>query len=249
VSPCDRVRADAPGLAALPAGDPERDEAWAHARECPACARALDEAERLQALVGDVAPPSLGAGARAPGGIVSELRREGRRRALASAVTVCSAFVLCVVLARHRAATRQGWMLALAVAAAAAALGAAARRWAIAVLVAAPIAAVGLALASGTAGPLEVAMGVDCLATEVACAAAVVAAAWLALRRGTSSLSPRSVTAGAAAGALGAVAALDITCPAHAALPHLLAFHVAGVLVAMAGAAMGPRLLQRILRA
>jgi hypothetical protein len=248
VTPCERVRANAPGLAALPAGDPERDEAWAHARECPVCARALDEAERLQALVGDVAPSSLGSRARAPRGIVSELRREGRWRALASAVTVCSAFVLCVALARHRAATRQGWTIAVALAAAAAALGAASRRWAIAVIAAAPIAAFGVALVSGTAGSLEVAMGVDCLATEIACAAAVVAAAWLAMRRGTSSLSQRSVAAGAAAGALGAVAALDITCPAHGALPHLLAFHVAGVLVAMAGAAMGPRLLQRILR-
>ena len=43
---CERIRADAAGLAALPAGDTERREAFAHARECSACARVLEEAER-----------------------------------------------------------------------------------------------------------------------------------------------------------------------------------------------------------
>lgn len=233
---CDRIRADAAGLAALPAGDVERREAWAHARGCPACARALEEAERLQAVLADVAPPPLGdvAPARAPRAIVSELRREARRRMLASAVAVAAAFALCVALAHHRSPSRLDWALALALAASAGALGMASRRWAVAVVAVAPIAALVAAMGAGAAGALRGPLGVECIATELACAAFVVLGAWLALRRGTSSLAPGSVAAGAASGAVAGAAALQLTCPAHASLPHLLAFHVGGVLLAAA---------------
>ncbi len=244
---CHRIGADAAGLAALPAGDAEREEAWAHARECPACARALDEARRLQALVGDGAPAQLGADAmaRASRAIVSELRREARRRMLASVIAVCAAFALSVALARHRSPAMQDRAIALALAALATALGAASRRFALAVVAAAPLAALGVALVTGAAGPPQASVGVDCLATEIACSVLVVAGAWLAIRRGTSSLAPRAVAAGAAAGALGAVAALQLTCRAHTALPHLLVFHVAGVLLAAAAAPAIWRLIQR----
>lgn len=234
---CDRIRADAAGLAALPGGDVERREAWAHARGCPGCARALEEAERLQAVLG-VAPPPLGDGgpARAPGAIVSELQREARRRMLASGVAVAAAFALCVALARHRSPSRLDWALALALAASAGALGMASRRWAAAVVAVAPIAALGAAMGAGAAGALRGPLGVECIATELACAAFVVLGAWLALRRGTSSLAPGSVAAGAASGAVAGAAALQLICPAHASLPHLLAFHVGGVLLAAAAA-------------
>jgi hypothetical protein len=238
VTDCDRIRADAAGLAALPAGDAERREAWAHARGCPACARALEEMEQLQAVLGDVAPPPLGAGApaRAPRAIVSELRREARRRMLASAVAVAAAFALFVALARHRSPSRLDWALALALAASAGALGMASRRWAVVVVAVAPIAALGPAMVTSAAGALHGSLGVECIATELACAALVVVAAWLAIRQGTSSLAPGAVAAGAASGAVAGAAALQLTCPVHASLPHLLTFHVGGVLLAAAAA-------------
>jgi hypothetical protein len=261
---CDRIRADAAGVAALPAGDAEREEAWAHARGCPACARLLDEAERLQAAIGaavssapttDATGPVIAAlrgrgapAARGPGRaeavIVSELRREARWRTLASVVAVCAAFVVVVALTGHRSTSIHDWAsaFALALAACAAALGAASRRWAIGAVIAAPVAALGLALATGAAGRLRPSLGVECLATELACSVAVVAGAWLVLRRGTSSLGTRAVVAGAAAGALGGAAALQLTCPEQTSLPHVLAFHVLGV----AGAAVGAGAIGRI---
>src|SRR6185369_14435701 len=124
------------------------------------------------------------------------------------------AFALAVALARHRSPARQDLLAALGLAAAAAGLGAASRRWApvaIAGAVAAPLA---VALATGAAGPVAGSLGAECVATEGACAVA------------------------AAAGALGGAAALEITCAAHAALPHLLAFHVGGVAAAAALAAV-----------
>jgi hypothetical protein len=81
---CDRLRADAPGLAALRSDDPERVAAWSHASGCPGCASALREAERLQTLIAgcEPAPLPVGATERVARAIVAELRREARRRTL-----------------------------------------------------------------------------------------------------------------------------------------------------------------------
>jgi hypothetical protein len=46
----------------------------------------------------------------------------------------------------------------------------------------------------------------------------------------------RALATGAVVGALGATAALQLTCPAHEALLHLLAFHAGGVAVVAAAA-------------
>jgi hypothetical protein len=46
------------------------------------------------------------------------------------------------------------------------------------------------------------------------------------------------MAAAASAGALAGYAALQVTCAAHAAIPHLVAFHVGGVLLAAGGAAL-----------
>lgn len=235
---CDRIRADAAGLAALPAGDTERTEAVAHARECLACARVLEEAERLQVVVGELAPSPLGTDtlARASRAIVSELRREARWRMLASALAASLAFAAFVTLAQHRSPLRRDWAVALALAAAAVGLGAAERRWRVTVVPLAVLAALGAAAVTGVTGGLDAGVGLDCMATEMACAAAVVIGAWLAIRRGTSSLGPGAVAAGAAAGAVAGAAALQLTCLANTSLPHLLAFHVGGVLLAAAAA-------------
>ena len=241
MSACDRLRADAAGLAALAADDPERAAAWEHAARCPACAGALREAERLQALVADLAPSPLPPRARSgvPRAIAAELRREARWRMVAAVAAVCVLFTLLVALARHRSPAGVDAAVAVALALSAAGLAAASRRFPGAAAGGAVLVALAAAGAAGRAGPVEAALGPECLLTEQGCAAAVVAAVWLVLRRGSSALTPRVVMAGAAAGALCGAAALQLTCPAHAALPHLLAFHTAGVLVAagLAGAA------------
>jgi hypothetical protein len=196
----------------------------------------LEEAERLQLVVGDLAPSRLDADvlARASSPIVSELRREAGGRMLASVVAVCVAFAAAVMLAQHRSPSRRDWVVALALAAAAAAFAAAERRFRVTVVPLAALAAFVAAAATGVTGGLEAGMGLDCLATELACAAAAVLGAWLAIRRGTSSLGPGAVAAGAAAGAVAGAAALQLTCLAHGSFPHALAFHVGGVLLAAA---------------
>jgi hypothetical protein len=237
---CERVRADAPGLAALPPDDPERVAAWAHAKDCPGCARALEEAERLQALVAAWEPPPLPAGAleRASHAIVAELRREARRRTMASIAAVCASLAAFVGLARDRSRSVEDWVWAAVLGALAVALAAAARRRALLVITAAVMAAVTAAVAAGGPGPLAVDVGLHCLAAEIASAAVVVGAAWLALRGGTTSPARSAVAAAAAAGALAGDAALQVTCAARDAIPHLLAFHVGGVLLAVVGASL-----------
>jgi hypothetical protein len=237
---CGRLRADAPGLAALPPEDPERVAASAHASGCDGCARALREAERLQSLVATGDPPPLPAGVleRASEAILAELRREARRRMMASMAAVCVVFVALVGVARgrHRSSEDLAWaavLWALAVA-----LAAAVQRRALLVIAAAVVGAATAAVATGRPGPFAVAIGLHCLAAELASAAAVVGAVWLAIRGGTTSPARSATAAGAAAGALAADAALQVTCAAQDAVPHLLAFHVGGVLLAAVGASL-----------
>jgi hypothetical protein len=237
---CERLRADAPGLAALPASDPERAAAWSHASGCVGCARALREAERLQALIAGWEPAPLppSALARASLAIRDELQREARRRTIGSVAAACAALVLAVGLARTRSPAAGDWAVAAAVGALAVALAATARRRPLLVTAAAALAALSAALVLGGPGPLAASEGLRCLATELASAGAVVGAAWLALRGGTTSPARSAIAAAAAAGALAGDAALQITCEAHGAAPHLLAFHVGGVILAAAGASL-----------
>jgi hypothetical protein len=243
VTECDRIREEAPGLAALPASDPGRAAASSHAQGCPACARALREAEGLQALLSEWEPPPLPAGAleRASLAIGAELRREARRRALASAAAVCASFVAIAALARARSQSPLDRALAAALWAGAVVLALAARRWSLLAAAAALAAALAAAALAGHAGPLSAYTGVECLATELASAAAVVGAAWLALRGGTTSPSRVAMAAAAAAGALAGDAALQLACPARAAMPHLLAFHVGGLVLAAAAVSLAWR--------
>jgi hypothetical protein len=240
LSECERLRADAPGLAALPADAPERLAAWAHASGCAACARALREAERLQALVAARERPPLAAGSFewASRAIIAELRREARRRMFASIAAVSVALAAFVGFARDRSRAAEDWAWAAVLGALALVLAAAARRRAPLALTAAVLAAVTAAMATGRPGPLAVDVGVRCLTMEIASAAMVVGAVWLAIRGGTTSPARAAVAAAAAAGALAGDAALQVTCAARDAIPHLLAFHVGGVLLAVVGASL-----------
>ncbi len=237
---CERLRADAAGLAALPSDDPERIAARAHADGCSGCARALREAERLHALVAAPEPPPLPAGAleRASRAILADLRREARRRMTASIAAVCALLVALVGLARNRAGSAEDWARAAVLGALAIALAAAARRRALLGTTVAMLAAVTAAVAAGRPGPLAIDVGLHCFATEILSAAVVVGAVWLAIRGGTTSPARSAIAAAAASGALAGDAALQVTCAARDAIPHLLAFHVGGVLVAVAGASL-----------
>jgi hypothetical protein len=235
---CEHLRADAAGLAALPPGDPERVAARAHASGCAGCARALREAERLQELVAACELPPLPAGAleRATEAIVAELRREARLRATASIAAVCASMVALVGLTWGGARTAEDCAWAAILGALAVALAAVARRRSFLVVAAAVLAATIAAVAAGQPGPLAPWIGLHCLGAELASAAMVVGAAWLAIRGGTTTLARSAVAAAAAAGALAGDAALQVTCAAQGAIPHLLAFHVGGVLLAVLGA-------------
>jgi hypothetical protein len=237
---CERVRADAAGLAALPPDDPERVAAWAHASGCPGCARALREAERLQALVAAIESPPLPVEAlwRVSHPILAELRQEARRWTIASIAAVSVTLVVLAVLARDGARPAADWAWAAVLGALAIALAAAARRSALLVITAAVLAAVTAAVAAGRPGPLAGAIGLLCLTTEIAAAATVVGAAWLAIRGGTTSPARSAIAAAAAAGGLAGDAALQVSCAAQDAIPHLLAFHVGGVLLAVVGASL-----------
>ena len=245
---CERCRAAAPGLAALRPDAPERVAAWAHASGCPGCAGALREGERLQALVGAGEPSPISAGAleRVSGAILVELRREARRRTIASIAAVCVAFAASVGLMRNRSSLAEDWAWAAGLGALAIVLAAAARRKASLVIAAAILAAATAAVAVGHSGPLAVGVGVHCLAIELASAAMVAGAAWLALRGGTTSPARSAVAAAAAAGALAGDAALQVACAAREAIPHLLAFHVGGVLLAAVGASLLWRPVKRL---
>ncbi|WP_242352968.1 MULTISPECIES: hypothetical protein [unclassified Anaeromyxobacter] len=235
----EHVGGDAPGLAALAPDDPERIAAALHAKACAECARALREAERLQVLIERSEPVPLPVGAleRVSRSIVAELRREARRRTIGSSAAACVAALVFVVIARSRSGAIDDWGRAGLVLALALALAAAANRRPLLVLGGSVVATIlaGIA-AAGT--PIAGAPGADCLASELAAAALVLGAVWLALRGGSTSPARLAVAGVAAAGALAGDAALQVTCGLQSEVPHLLAFHVGGVLLAAAGASL-----------
>jgi hypothetical protein len=236
---CERLRADAPGLASLPPEDPGRRAAWAHAAGCEGCARALREAERLQALLGEWSPAPLSAAAygQAALAVEAELAKEARRRAAWPMAAAAAFMGTMVAMARHPGGSALDWGTAGVLGAVALALlGLAGRRPRLVVGVAAAAAA-GAALLVGRAGPVEPGLGAECLMWELSAAALVLGAGWVAVRGG--SFSPaRSAAAAAAAGALAGDAALQVTCAAHGVGPHLLAFHAGGVVLAAAVAGL-----------
>jgi hypothetical protein len=172
---------------------------------------------------------------RASQAIHADLRREARRWTTGTIAAVCVSLVAFIGFARDRSRSAEDWAWATVLGTLAVALAAAGRRKPRFVVAAAVVAALTAALALGQPGPLAAAIGLHCLATEIASAAIVVVAAWVAIRGGTTSPSRSAMAAAAAAGALAGDAALQVTCGAYGAIPHLLAFHVGGVLLAVAG--------------
>ena len=153
---CDRIRADAPGLAALRPDDPERIAAMLHASGCGGCARALREAGRLQSLIAAYEPPPLPAGAlqRASREIRGQLRRDARRRLIGSVAAVCASVLVFVGFARSRSRSLLDWALAAVLWAFAVVLASTASRKPLLATALAVLAGVAAATISGAPGPL-----------------------------------------------------------------------------------------------
>jgi hypothetical protein len=240
---CDRIRAEAPGLASLRSDDPERMSAMSHARGCAACARALREGERLQSLLvaAEVEPLPVAALERASQAIGAQLRREARRRVVASLAAVSVAVLVFIAFGRARSHSLGDWALAAVLWAIAVAVAAAVSRRPLLVATLSVLASATAALISGAPGPLAPALGIECVVTELASSALVAGAVWFTARAAATSPARSAIIAAACAGALAGDAALQVTCAAHTAVPHLLAFHVGGILLAAAGATLLPR--------
>ncbi|GAC1343737.1 MAG: hypothetical protein NVSMB23_17900 [Myxococcales bacterium] len=259
----EEVQENAGGLAALPPGDAERLAAYAHARTCESCRRALSQGEALQRVLGAVALPAPAPAAlrRASAEILAELRahapgRSGRLPSRASrwapvapALAAAASWALLLAATRHPfhpGAAGESAVFALAGAACAALALTALRSWA---LPAALLASAALVLANAGPGPGLMALGAQCLAAEVASGALPLAlTAFLALR-GKVSGGALLYAGVAAGGALAGQAALQLTCPASTASAHLAAFHFAGVVAAAligAGVSRAPPLRHAI---
>lgn len=227
------------GIAQLAPDDPERVEATSHAQECSECARALRSGERLfeAFLVLPLPePPSAALLSRIKREIHADLARVPERvvvkeRPAVIAITVGVAFVLASVLSKHEDVTTTRWTAALLVAAFAALLATLGGKRASVTLFTSIAASAGFSLYAQAGEGMSTGIGVRCALFEVGVALAPLgAAAYLALSGG-----PRGALPFAAVGAAGGLAghaALHVHCPMHSAHPHLLAFHLGGVVVA-----------------
>ena len=241
---CDRIDLRSMALASLPPADPARVAAEAHARACPRCARSLRQGKRLLGLVeAELRPaPSAEALRRAERSVLAQMEREATstmvRARLLGAAGALLAFAALVVAARELRHDPASWVVALAAASLAAFLAALAPSG-FRTTVGALGASVGLALLASSSGGLFSAIGIKCLAFELACAIlpfGLFAAARGAVPRPTS---PAATAALAGAAALAGQAALHLSCPVRSALPHLFTFHLGGVvLAALVGAGL-----------
>jgi len=244
----------AAGIASLPEDDPERAGARLHAATCPRCANALREAEQLMMLL-DEAPPleapspeTLDRVARAvlaqmdaaPKFAVVAGEVRARRAWVVPVPALAAAWAVLLLLARSQATDTENWMVSAVVLLCALGLVALALRTGTVALVLALGASLGLSFGTGNSDGFELLHGVKCVVTELVAAAAPYAALFFTVMRGQA-VSVRSCAAVAAAGALGGQAALHITCPELAHTPHLIATHVAGVVLAALLGTLGHR--------
>jgi len=243
---CEDVREEAAALAALPPEAPERRQAQLHAAACPECARALEQAERLQALLlatGADPTPAVGPLARARAAVGAELRLARAARPWTAAglgVAAAGAGTLGLLLAHQRdgGAEAIAAALGLGLCATVAAVAGAVRP----VLAAALGAGIALAFAAivgrGDLGSVAGAPGWACSSEELAAALLPLAGAAAVVWRGW--LPPSALAPAAAAGALAGEAALHLTCHAPRTEAHLVIFHAGAViLAAVIGAVIG----------
>jgi len=234
---CAEIQRDAAALVLV--GDAE---AAAHAAGCPDCAAALAAAAPLVAAMGAAAPvpPAEATLEKAEHAVRAELVRDRKLVTRTVAIAVANAAVALVCGVVLGIAQLQGggrlWAQAAAALALAVVVGASVLRLGVRAVGIALLISVLFALVAGEGR--ELAHGYCLVAEIVAASFALGPTLWIAARRAWPT-SPGFLAAVAAAGALAGQAALNLLCPARDALPHLLAFHTGGVLLAaLFGAAL-----------
>jgi hypothetical protein len=243
LSPCESLQSQAAALASLPATDPERIAAERHAAECGDCRPVLEEGRRLIRMLEalpEPAPPPPEVLRRAAEPILQELRRPPHPARwgnsiwnLLPALAVVATWVALLVrqtgmlvgliglvgFAAVRASDALGWLSAAAIVAT----------------------SLGVAVSQGLhelSGPLGGLAGFNCSRMELLVAVFPLVIALLAPRITGRAPSASVCAAAAAAGALVGQGALRLLCPLHDSAPHLLVFHVGGVLLAAGAGAL-----------
>jgi hypothetical protein len=248
---CQRIQANAAGLASLDERDVERRAAFAHAADCQPCRAALTEGEQLMRLLDAEAKaterPSAVVMARVSSEILASLDRETERarprrsrswRGTAVPVAVLSAVWLATGLIRLAAAThplpggdRAGASVAMI---ALTTLGAAGALllggWLTPLL---PAASLLMSLLHGGGGGHQAAIGVSCAGFELLFAVLPVIVAGLLVRRGGLTSPTTSLAIAAGGGALVAQSVLHAICHAHPSTAHNFLFHTGPVFLAL----------------
>ena len=173
--------------------------------------------------------------ARAPAVVTGSPALETSARAAGPAALVLLAAVAgLVALARHPSHEPGDWLVAAGLVTASVGVAALVRRLTIGFAATAASAALFAALLRGSEGQLSALGGLECLLVEAAVAGGAAAFAWRLFRRGPDSVRRSSVGVWATAGALAGDAALQVSCAQHDSLPHLLVFHLGGLLFMVA---------------
>ena len=243
----EHIHENALGLAALPPDDAERRAAYAHARACGTCARAIRQAESLLTALDELPPapapaaPALRAIARP---VLVRLSALAVPTPWVSGVLV-GLWLALVVLAKRRDGGPVAWVESGAIAAAAVASLALFRRVgsaAVGLIFGASVLLTALAFGDGPdARPLVM----HCLLTEIGAAIVPLSIAVRAFVRRRSARPTTALVLTAAAGALVAQAALHLTCPGRTAGAHVLFSHFSGVALAALMAALAGRFVAR----
>lgn len=240
----EEVQRNAGGLAALPERDSERVAAFAHARDCPACAQALRQGALLQLVLGraQLPGPSAEALRRTKALILAELKPASSPGwgvpGLTAALTLLAFPLLALMGTQPRAWSflDQSAVAALLAAACAVLATSSWRK------LAAPLALfVSVALLFINAAPPHFAglYGSSCGVVELLGAALPLGAVAALALRGRTEGGALLFAGVAAAGALAGQAALGLTCPDRGDFGHVAVFHVGTVLVAaLLGAAV-----------
>lgn len=236
----------------------DRERFVSHVAGCSGCASWVRQMEATARAVGGLPAQELPrelqatlqarfddwararAGAR-PAGVVPAGTRGRGRFTLPPALAMGASFGLLVGLARRPAGSPGDWAVAAALALVAAGLAALWRRVTAGFAAVAAASSLLGAFLTGGRGSLDLAGGQECLLIVGGAAGGAAAAAWLVLRHDPGASWRSATGAWAAAGALTAVAALQVTCRTHSSLEHLLTFHVGGLLAVIAAALLAPR--------
>jgi hypothetical protein len=233
---CDEIASDAPGLMAMPPDAPERKRAEEHARTHADCARALDEARQLLALIGGKPMPSPSSAAmeRAAAPVLRSLEAATHFAGLVAAIVIVAWALPLAMMRAHLAGPDFYVSIALATLAALTSALVVVRAGRTG-LIFVGLSALAAVLPGDGSGGLEGALGLHCALTEALVAAGAATGAFLYGLRGSRSFrDPRALAAALGGGALAGHAALEVGCRAAHSLSHSLIFHTLPVALAVA---------------